>query len=96
MDIVLQGQHTGEETVESLVSVLQMFKDRYHIQQFREIHLTLTLVDDEGVEVELIDNETSQVYRMFEVYRQGQELTPGRRINSFLKLVVDNTRDDVS
>lgn len=92
MDIIFQGQHNTEETVENLISVLRLFKDRYHIEQFREIHLTLTLVDSHGDDVELVDSETSQVYRFFEIFRKGQELTTGRSPRPMLQLVIDNTR----
>ncbi|HRD69765.1 MAG TPA: hypothetical protein PK657_06455 [Legionella sp.] len=91
MDIILQGQHDGLEAVESLDRVLKLFKERYSISEFREIHLTVTLVDDQGDEVELIDSETNQPYRIFEVYRQGYELT-GRKGIPMLQLVVDNTK----
>jgi hypothetical protein len=91
MEIVFQGRHDSDEAAESLVSVLRLFKERYHIGQFREMHLSVTLVDDQGEDVELIDSETAEAYRIFEVYRQGQELTKaaGRPL---LKLVIDNTR----
>ncbi|MDP3269046.1 MAG: hypothetical protein Q8M40_08355 [Legionella sp.] len=91
MDIILQGQHDGLEAVESLDRVLKLFKERYSISEFREIHLTVTLVDDQGDEVELIDSETNQPYRIFEVYRQGYELS-GRKGIPMLQLVVDNTK----
>lgn len=90
MDIILQGQHTGDETVESLERVLKLFKERYQVDGFREIHLTVTLVDEQGDEVELIDSESNQAYRIFEVYRQGYELE-GRKGIPMLQLVVDNT-----
>lgn len=91
MDIILQGEHDSHETVESLERVLELFKQRYSIGGFREIHLTVTLVDDQGDDVELIDSETNQPYRVFEVYREGYELT-GRRGIPMLQLVVDNTK----
>ncbi|MCC5014018.1 MULTISPECIES: hypothetical protein [Legionella] len=91
MDIIFQGKHNSEEAAESLLSVLRLFKERYHISQFREMHLTVTLVDDQGDDVELVDSETAQAYRTFEVYRKGHELT-GRRGQPMLQLVVDNTR----
>lgn len=91
MDIILKGQHDGHETVDSLDKVLQLFKDRYKISGFREIHLTVTLVDDQGDEVELIDSDTNQPYRIFEVQRSGYELA-GRRGMPMLALVVDNTK----
>ncbi len=91
MDIILQGQHNSDEAVESLERVLQLFKDRYQISDYREIHLTLTLVDEHGDEVELVDSETNQAYRIFEVYRKGYELT-GRKGIPMLQLIVDNTK----
>ncbi|MBL7480249.1 hypothetical protein [Legionella bononiensis] len=90
MDIILQGQHNADETVKSLERVLQLFKERYHVEGFREIHLTVTLVDEQGDEVELIDSESNQAYRVFEVYRKGYELS-GRKGIPMLQLVVDNT-----
>jgi hypothetical protein len=92
MDIILQGMHTNDETVESLQRVLQLFKERYNIHSFREIHLTVTLVDDQGDDVELIDSESKQSYRVFEVYRPGYELD-GRKGTPVLELVVDNTKN---
>ena len=91
MEIIFQGKQDSDEAIESLMSVIRLFKDRYHIGQFREMHLTVTLVDDQGDDVELVDSETAQAYRTFEVYRKGHELT-GRRGQPMLQLVVDNTR----
>jgi molecular chaperone GrpE (heat shock protein) len=91
MDIILKGQHNSDEAVESLEHVLQLFKDRYHINGYREIHLTVTLVDEQGDEVELVDSDTNQAYRIFEVYRKGYELT-GRHGIPMLQLVVDNSK----
>ena len=68
MDIILQGEHSGEEAAQSLKRVLELFKERYHIAGFREIHLTVTLIDEQGDDVELIDSESNQAYRIFEVY----------------------------
>jgi hypothetical protein len=91
MDIILNGQHDGLETIESLERVLLLFKERYSINDFREIHLTVTLVDEHGDEVELVDSESQRPYRVFEVYRSGQELK-GQRGAPLLHLVVDNTK----
>lgn len=90
MDIILQGQHNSDEMVQSLDRVLKLFKERYQVEGFREIHLTVTLLDSAGDEVELIDSESNQAYRIFEVYRQGYELA-GRKGIPILQLVVDNT-----
>ncbi|MGQ3892391.1 hypothetical protein [Legionella sp. CNM-4043-24] len=92
MDIIFQGMHDTEEVAENFLSVLRLFKERYQIEHFREIHLTVTLVDGQGEDVELVDSETSQVYRVFEVYRKGYELSTGRVNRPSLQLVVDNTR----
>ncbi|MGC1182620.1 hypothetical protein [Legionella sp.] len=91
MDIILQGEHNSDEAAESLERVLRLFKERYHITAFREIHLTVTLIDDQGDDVELVDSETNQAYRVFEVCRQGYELD-GKRATPLLQLVVDNTK----
>lgn len=92
MDIFFQGQYSNEEAAESLLNVLRLFKERYQIEQVREMHLTVTLVDNQGDDVELIDSDTAQIYRSFEVYRKGHELTTGRRARPLLQLVIDNTR----
>lgn len=91
MEIIFQGRLNSEETVESLESVIRLFKERYHISQFREVHLSVTLVSEQGDDVELVDSETEQAFRVFEVYREGRELvrSHGRPL---LKLIVDNTR----
>lgn len=91
MDIILQGQHEGPEALESLERVLKLFKERYHINGYREIHLTVTLLDEQGDEVELIDSDTNQPYRIFEVFRPGYEFS-GRKGLPKLQLVVDNTK----
>ena len=91
MDIILQGEHNGDEAAQSLERVLHLFKERYHIAGFREIHLTVTLVDEQGDDVELVDSESNQAYRIFEVYRQGYELA-GKQVVPILQLVVDNTK----
>jgi hypothetical protein len=91
MEIILQGEHNGDETTQSLARVLELFKARYHIAKFREIHLSLTLIDEQGDDVELVDSESNQAYRIFEVYREGYELD-GKKGAPQLRLVVDNTR----
>lgn len=90
MDIIFQGKHSTEEAAESLLSVLRLFKERYSIEHFREIHLAVTLVDKHGDDVELVDSDTAQIYRTFEVYRKGHELN-AKYGSPMLQLVVDNT-----
>lgn len=91
MDIILRGQHDASEMVKSLENVLNLFKERYHITDYREIHLSITLVDDQGDVVELVDNQTNEAYRSFEVFREGYELAGQQGIPQ-LQLVVDNTK----
>lgn len=91
MDIIFQGMQNGDETAESLGRVIKLFQERYQIRKFREIRLSVTLVDEQGDDVELVDSETLEVYRTFEVHREHYEL--GRRPSApMLKLVIDNTR----
>ena len=66
MDIILHGNLDNDETAQGLTSVLRMLHERYHINSFREIHLEVTLVDEQGNDVELVDNKTNEVYRIFE------------------------------
>ncbi len=90
MEIMFHGRHDSADAAESLAGVIRLLHERYHIDQFREMHLSITLVDHGGEDVELIDNETDQAYRIFEVYRRGQELLRGTG-RPGLKLVIDNT-----
>jgi len=92
MEIIFQGLHDSDEAAESLLGVIRLFKERYQIEQFREMYLMVTLVDEYGDDVELVDNETNQVYRTFEVYREGYELQRRKQCClPLIKLVVDNT-----
>lgn len=90
MEIIFYGRHDSETAAESLQGVIRLFNEQYHIGQFREMHLSVTLVDDGGEDVELIDTDTQEAFRVFEVFRQGQELLRGTG-RPALKLVVDNT-----
>ena len=91
MDIIFHGRHDEAEAVEALVGILRLFKDRYRIEQFREMRLSLTLVDAGGGDVELVDTETNQAYRIIEIYRQAQESLREQGRPS-LKLVIDNSQ----
>lgn len=91
MDIIFRGEYSDNEVIESFVGVLGLFKGNYHVSHFREMHLTVTLMDDQGHDVELVDSQTSQAYRFFEVYREHSELGK-QKSKPFLRLVVDNTR----
>ena len=90
MEIIFHGRHDSDDAVKSLQDVIRLLNERYHIGQFREMHLSITLVDQGGEDVELIDTETNQAYRIFEVYRKEQELLRGTG-RPALKLVINNT-----
>ena len=92
MEIILQGNLNPEDTCASLSSVLRLFKDRYHIESFREIHLHVTLIDEYGDEVELVNTETNESYRVFEIRQENQPVTtkPHQAVGN-IHLVIDNT-----
>lgn len=92
MDIIFHGMHDGEEAVQSMASVLKLLQDQYKIHYFHEIHLSVTLVDAQGEDVELIDSHTGEVYRKFEICKEQLILTPTQKSKP-LHLVVDNTLD---
>lgn len=91
MEIIFHGQQDWQKTQDSLLGIIQMLHERYHIEQLREIHLSLTLIDDKGFDVELVDSETQQAYRVMEVFRNNQELLSMKKSQP-LSLVVDNTK----
>ncbi len=88
MEIIFYGRHDKSEATESLLSIIAMLNKKYNIDGFREMHLSVTLTDESGADVELIDSETQEAFRIFEVYRQSQEV-PRRFGRPALKLVVD-------
>lgn len=94
MDIILRGEHDVNSMNDHLMDVLHVLKDKYHIGQFREIHLSLTLVDEEGYDVELVDTQSEKVYRFFEIVPQGSELSTSNKARTYpqLRLVIDNTK----
>jgi hypothetical protein len=92
MQIQFHGTHSAEEAAENLLSIIKLFKERYAIAQYREITLDMTLRDDNGDDVELVDAATSEVLGVFEVYKAGTTQTAQTTQKSFLRLVVDNTK----
>ena len=88
MEIIFHGRHDSSEATESLLGIMDMLNKRYKIEGFREMHLSVTLLDETGVDVELIDSETDEAYRIFEVYRKSKEV-PRRAGRPTLKLVVN-------
>ena len=92
MDIILNGKYSTQKTADNLKNILILFKNRYHIKAFREIRLSVTLVNSDGDDVELIDTDTEQVYRVLEIHQQNNVLPKHKRhIPSALHLAIDNT-----
>ncbi|MCC5791429.1 MAG: hypothetical protein JJT82_02295 [Legionellaceae bacterium] len=88
MLITLQNRYNEEEMLECLREVLHLFKARYQISYYRAIQLELTLVDAQGMDVELVDQHSDTPYRHFK-FCESHSLTGTAPI---LRLVVDNTR----
>ena len=90
MEIIFRGRQTTEEASVSLINMLNLFKERYGIENFCDIKLDLSLVDHQGDAVDLVDPVTSEVFATLEVYKSRQ-LFDIEREKKHLKLVVDNT-----
>ena len=95
MDIIFQGTHSAVETSTTLSQVIQLLNTKYNITDFREIHLSVTLVNNQGEDVELIDNNTNKVYRYFEIRESNPDLKIKKSNNpGKIKLIIDNTIDN--
>lgn len=92
MEIIFHGQQDWQKIQDSLQGIIKLLHERYHVNQVREIHLSLTLVDDQGFEIELVDSQTQEVYRIMEVFRNNQEYLRIKQSHP-LSLVVDNTKN---
>jgi hypothetical protein len=90
MQVIFKGEQSCEEVLDNLLSIVRMFKERYGIEDFRELQLSMTLMDKQGDDVELVDSRTSEVFRVFEVHKTGEGIRPVQQPTQ-LKLVVDNT-----
>ena len=93
MEVILQGRYDDHEIAASLSNIIKLFKDRYRIAQFREVHLSVTLMDEAGMDVELIDTETKYAYRVLEVYKHNDNRAHTQTsilAYPVLKLVIDN------
>lgn len=88
MEIIFHGRHDSEQATESFLSIIKLLHERYQVGHFREMHLSMTLVDEQGADVELVDSETDKALRVFEVYRERQARIK-RRSRPNLKLVVN-------
>lgn len=86
MEIIFHGKHDGMEAGDSLSGIIEMLTKRYNIGGFREMHLSVTLLDESGVDVELVDSETDEAFRIFEVYLQSTDV-PKKVKRPNLKLI---------
>jgi hypothetical protein len=68
MKIKFQGEHTSQEVVESLSAILQMLAEQYHIKDFSDIKLNMTLIRS-GEAVELMDPDTGEIFDILEVHK---------------------------
>lgn len=92
MQVIFQGEQNSKETAESVNNIIKLFQERYGICHFRELKLSMVLMDEQGDDIELVDSRTSEVFRIFEVYKSGQSIKPVSSVQvPQLKLVVDNT-----
>ena len=92
MEIIFHGQQQWQELQDNISSLIAMLHDKYHINSLREINLSITLMDKEGFEVELMDTVTNDTYRVIEVYRDHMHYQTVRHASP-LTLVVDNTKE---
>ncbi len=94
MQIYFHGHQTCEEATESMLSIIKLFKERYGITNYRDIHLDITLVDEQGEDVELVDASTSEVLGVFEVDKNEDFEAKQQAANEPgpLRLVIDNTK----
>lgn len=92
MQVIFKGEQNTDETVESLQNIIKLFRERYGICNFRELKLSMVLMDQQGDDIELVDSRTTEVFRVFEVYRSGESIKPiSSNRKPELKLIVDNT-----
>lgn len=91
MEVYFRDKQQANDVAEGIMSILKMFSERYGIEDFREIQLSMTLVDSQGDDVELIDSVTNEVFKVFEVVKAGEEPKLCRSQKPQLRLVVDNS-----
>ena len=96
MKIIFRGDLSDIEAGEGFSSILSLFKERYGIEGFRDLKLSMTMLDMDGEEVELVDADTAQVFGTFEINKSGfitQSYDDEPEV-PHLMLVVDNTKKE--
>ena len=91
MQISFHGSYDTEEAIESLLSILKLFRERYGISYYNDMQLTVTLKDKSGEELELVDVNSQEVLSKFEVHKTPEKSPLENISHKHLRLVVDNT-----
>lgn len=92
MKIIFKGDLANSEAADGFYSIMNLFKDRYGIDFFRGMTVTMTMLDSDGEEVELVDAETCQVFDLFEISKAGHIRQRSSQEKEGIRLVVDNTK----
>ncbi len=80
MEILFHGQHTHKDLAAAIEDVLYLLHDRWNVQSFNDLHLSLILTDDAGFEVELMDSNTHQDLRVLNVYPKTHSYVQKRKL----------------
>jgi len=98
LDIKFHGMHSTKEAKEAVSKMMDVLKDRYGISDFEDMLLNVTLYNEKGEEVELVNADSDEVLKLFEVHKNTPSHSPthfgkpNKRVaKEHLRLVVDNT-----
>jgi len=86
MDILFHGEHAHSDIAAAIENVINLLHDRWHVQSFKDLHVSLVLVDESGFEIELIDSVTQQDLRVMNIYKHDHSYVQQRKFPQ-LKLV---------
>ena len=86
MEILFHGEHAHSDIAVAIENVLNLLHTRWSVESFKDLHMSLILVDDCGFEVELIDSHTKQDLRVMNIYKHDDGYIKQRKIPR-LKLV---------
>ncbi len=94
MKVLFKGKHTTSEAMDTVSNILKLFHESYGVSNIANMRLDLTLRDETGQEIELVDADTSEVLSTFEVFKhtpKGMMVHELPKQFGHLWLVVDNT-----
>ena len=86
MEIVFHGEHGHADIAVVIEDVLNLLNARWSVESFKDLHLSLTLVDHLGFEIDLIDSNTGHDLRVMNVYPHDHCYVQKRKLPN-LKLV---------